>query len=371
MIIIYVINFDLNKSSKTLNVISADKASAMKAILGENNFQVWHPNLSSNVALKYFQYITFDLKCALKILFLNNKQSYRIIYRNLFFPLSNIAMKMKKIKSAHEIHADFENEIAFLNKSPLEMYLLKCLAFFVKFNLRSCNAFIFNHPSLKNHFGLKYSKPSIYTYNGVNIAKFNTASIEDTRKKIGLPKERTIALFIGSISKWHGVDYLINIFNSISFNENPNLYLYIVGATKNEYIDSLKETASKNNHIIFINRVPKSEANDYINAANVCLMPVNNNRISPGSPLKLYEYAACGKPIITQENLYGYSDEVLNNQLGMVTDLTNPQKASKDIINFIRTADWELYTKNNRSKSIMLFDWKHRVKHWIDLVKSL
>lgn len=44
-----------------------------------------------------------------------------------------------------------------------------------------------------------------------------------------------VFLFLGSVSQWHGVDYLINVFNQKNIKDRNDVFLYIVGGKDNSY----------------------------------------------------------------------------------------------------------------------------------------
>lgn len=369
MRLIYIIQLDLDSNGSLAAVIN-EKVRSMKRILGTDNVTVWHPKLGKNPILKYTKYVLFDFICALRLLRFKKGRDSKVIYRTIYFPMSHVVMKIKGIKSAYEMHADLKNEIPLLNKSKVEIFLLKVLAKFERMNLRKSEAVIYNHPVLLNKFKTRFLKPSIYTYNGVNPDKFRPLDRNTCRSEIGWSSNIKIGLFLGSISKWHGVNYLIDIYNKIN-EESSDYHLYIVGATNTEYIRELKNTAKDNQSIKFFDRVPPEDTVKYINASDYCLLPVNDNRTSPGSPLKLYEYVACGKPIITQENKLGYSDEVEKYKLGLALDLTLPETAAVKIMQFMNSDNQEQYLDSNRKSAIEHFNWDDRISKWIELVVNL
>jgi glycosyltransferase involved in cell wall biosynthesis len=77
----------------------------------------------------------------------------------------------------------------------------------------------------------------------------------------------------------------------------PDLRLLLVGG--GEELDNLKKLVSKNqmdDRIFLTGQKPSHEIPYYINAADVCLASYVEK---PGlSPFKVFEYMACGKPVI-------------------------------------------------------------------------
>lgn len=364
MNIVYIVDFPINGNSGK-NKATREKANALMDLIGEMNFEFFYPSKIKNKYIQLLSNIKFDFKVGFFLLFKKNNKTF-LVQRVLFLPFCRIVCKLKGIKVFSEFHADFKEEIELLNKNRIEKTLLKFVSYFFFLNFRLSDGIIFNHPNLKNKFDLIFKKPSIYSYNGSNTSDFAPMDILYSRKILSLSPDAIIYLFLGSVSQWHGVDYLIDIFNSSEMKDEKDVYLYIVGAGENKYVNSLKEKTT-NNRIIFVPPINTEIARLYINSANFCLLPVKNIRISPGSPLKLYDYISCGKPVITQKNTLGYSDEVQKYDLGFVTDFTNVQCAVNDLLSW-RSIDPEYFKTNNIKTAKQNVSWRNRMEKWLDFI---
>ncbi len=95
------------------------------------------------------------------------------------------------------------------------------------------------------------------------------------------------------------------------------------GGQINKYIDP-------EGLLLNISTLDDKGCSDLVRTGNACLLPVKNNRISPGSPLKLYDYIAKKKYVLTQSDLLGYSDEVEKYGFESVVDFKN----SSEVANF-------------------------------------
>jgi len=72
---------------------------------------------------------------------------------------------------------------------------------------------------------------------------------------------------------------------------------------------------------------------EYINASNVCVVPKIPLK-SGHSPLKLYEYMACGKPVVASR-ISGF--EILEqNNAGILVEPENPEKLAKAILKLLK-----------------------------------
>lgn len=365
MKIIYLVDFPVN-GNYGKNKATREKAKALKEIVGKDNFMFLYPNYSKNIFQKYFNKLFLDFKVSFKFLLLNNH--FTVIQRVSFLPFTRLILYCKRIKVITEFHADFKDEIPFLGKSVVQRLILYLLSPFFNYNYKISHGIIYNHPFLKEKFDKVYKVPSISSYNGANFKEFFPTSKKTARKSLDIETDKIIFLFLGSVSKWHGVDLLIDIFNDEDILAQKNFFLYIVGGKESEYLLQLKNKV-KNKNIIFKKPVSLEIAKSYINASDFCMLPVKQVRISPGSPLKLYDYIACGKPVIAQSNLPAYSDEIEKYNLGYVTDFNNIKESAKKLIAI--TQSDKKFNINNRKVAVEILNWEQRMQKWIQFAKKI
>jgi glycosyltransferase involved in cell wall biosynthesis len=366
MKLIYITDFTIEGNSGK-NKATREKGKALSELVGKDNFKFFHPARSSSILQKTIGRLLFDVKTAAKILM--EDRCDVVIQRAVFLPCVLIVAKLRGIILIGEFHADFKEEIPYLNKNAFEKKILHLISYLYNWNYHLMDGIIYNHPYLKLKFDTIFSKPSIYSYNGSNFKEFIPKVKKTSKILLQLPQNEFIFLFLGSVSKWHGVEFLINIFNEERLAKIEVARLYIVGIQPSPYTEMLK-SMSKNKNVTFIDAVDNLTALNYINASDICLLPVNHIRTSPGSPLKLYDYIACGKPVIAQSGLAGYADEVTNFNLGYTVDFTNASRAAFELVK-IMNDDLESFSKNNRLVAVTKLNWNTRMTDWINFVNSL
>jgi glycosyltransferase involved in cell wall biosynthesis len=356
--IIYVAGYGLKKNTGR-NKATLEKTDALREIAGELNFRFYHPASSSNRLVSYLCMLFLDFKMLRTVLFL--KKNTVVVERQAFMPLSNLILHYRRIRLIYELHADLREEIGLLNKSILEKLLLRVSLLSEKFNLSLANGIIYNHPLLQKQMQEKYPKPSICSYNGSNTTDFVVKDMQECRKVLSLDRAARYFLFAGMISRWHGVELLIEIFRQPAMK---GCTLLLVSATDNKYVNELRRSAAGCSNIVFVNPVSVGLSGVYMSAADICLLPVNNVRASPGSPLKLYDYIACGKPVVAQKDMPGYSDEVERYGLGIAIDFRNPSFAADLMAQFLSVMDSRFYEINNRNVAVTKVSWTERMKRW-------
>ena len=88
------------------------------------------------------------------------------------------------------------------------------------------------------------------------------------------------------------------------------------------------------------------------------MLPVKGNRVSPGSPLKLYDYMKHSKFIIVQQGMLGYCDEVERYGKGVCVDFKDPSEVAAILGN----VDFNMSILTEPRE----FSWNARMKTWFE-----
>ena len=135
--------------------------------------------------------------------------------------------------------------------------------------------------------------------NGVDTTRFHENIDRCTiRKTLGLDDAFTIG-YVGVLREW--VDFRSMFVALQSLKKHINLKLLIVGGgPERETLNKLTVDLGIEDIVVFTGNVPYNQVPDYISAMDVCTIPFKTDRVAKDSlPLKLFEYMACGKPVIS------------------------------------------------------------------------
>lgn len=169
--------------------------------------------------------------------------------------------------------------------------------------------------------------------------------MQELREKIGISASEQVIAFVGILTPWQGVEYLIKSAPLI-LKEFPNARFLIVGdGLMREELIGLAEETGISDSFFFTGSVPYKEVPKYINASDVCVAPFIRTRSCGASPLKIYEYMSCGKPIVSSR----ISDlEFIEEQkAGMLVEPENPDEIAKTITRLLK--DEKLRDKMGRN----------------------
>jgi len=273
------------------------------------------------------------------------------------------------IPVVREVHAHMSEEVDILCADrPVRRFLLRFVAGLQLWWFRRSDGLIFNNPLLERFYldnCLESGRiDTITVANGANAADFYVQDPEPLRERLGLNESSVHLVFCGSVSRWHGVDLLIKFFEGVA-KADSRFVLTIVGGGDESFLAQLKGANIGVERLSFVGKVSPQLARDYICAANLCMLPVADIRVSPGSPLKLYDYIACGKPVLAQANMPGYSDVVEAHELGASIDFSNPSVAVSEFLAWYDAVDAEEYQRHNRQKAEADLSWGAVVEQWL------
>lgn len=276
--------------------------------------------------------------------------------------------RLRGIPVIKEIHTDIGNEapVAFKGR-PLMRLGFSILHRADVWSARRASGVIFNHTVLERHFRAAYLRERAITVtvpNGTDPARFRPGDRSECREELGLDPWRRYLVWAGAINPWHGVDRLPGLADAL-----PDDYeILVVGKATSSYARGLVES-NTSPRLRFTDAVPPHVAARYISAADAGLLPVSTVRISPGSPLKLFDYAACGAPIVCQHATEGYSDIVLGTGIGIAVDFEDPATAAARIVDAM--PGLAALREHVRHVAETQFSWESRMRAWLSFAAGL
>lgn len=233
-----------------------------------------------------------------------------------------------------------------------------------RFMLPRADRFIVVTERLKQTLQTDYGVPEgkiVVIPNGANTELFKPMPPDRAKAELNLNSSYDYVCFVGSLWPVQGVDNLIRS-APLVLEELPDTKFLIVGdgQLKAELIN-LAENIGILDKFIFTGMVPYKQAPLYISASAVCVVPATNderNQRSGRASLKLFEYLACGKPVVVGD-VEGDRDVTLEAKAGYVVRAEDSAQLSGAIIKLLK--DKELGNKlggNGRRVTLERYSWE-------------
>ena len=169
--------------------------------------------------------------------------------------------------------------------------------------------------------GISHEKMTVIE-NGTDVTVFSP--VKDAKKKLGLVPEKQYVGYTGTLKVWQGLDHLLDAVPDI-LRHMPDTEVLIVGGgeLRGWLLHSIREKGLQN--VVVTGRVKHEEVPLYISACDVCLL-LKKPLSSGYSPLKLYEYSACKRPVVASR-VKGF-EWLEKEKAGILVDQENPQEVA-------------------------------------------
>lgn len=273
------------------------------------------------------KWILYDVFSFFYLLIGSLKERPDVIYfreTHSFVPL--IVSKLIRRPLVIEVNGWVLEELRMIGYSR---WKLGFLAFCQRHNFRRASGLVAVTEGLKELIRMSYGvdeRRIAVVPNGTNPEIFRPLETAVCRKRLGLDVTRDYVGFIGSCYAYHGLDYLIDC-APLVLKACPDVRFMIAGDgdRRTAWQDKVKRMGLED-EFDFPGRVPYSDAPCYINSFSVCVAPWQKeypNRIGL-SPMKLFDYMACGRPVVLSA-VRGVREIVERHNTGLAVDVENSE----------------------------------------------
>lgn len=170
--------------------------------------------------------------------------------------------------------------------------------------------------------------------NGVDPDRFFPQSHEKARTELGLTGAGPYVGFVGGFFPWHGLETLVEAIPSVA-NAYPGLQVLLVGEGQTKaQLEDLVHRKQLAAHVRFVGRAEFDTVPTWIAACDVCVVLHKQTRSYPGDSMKLWEYLACGRPVVTTAGP-GYGETVELLRSGLATKPDDPDDLARQLLRLL------------------------------------
>jgi glycosyltransferase involved in cell wall biosynthesis len=272
---------------------------------------------------------------------------FDVIYeRKMLFTSSILPARLLGIPVVMELN-DIPYSMDIDSMIPRERNIVKRFQLKIVRPVIFSDAFLTSHLSSRIILTAKIDLPSVDKSKvtqipfGSNTSLFAPMDKAECRTNLGYPPKAKIVLFVGTFLPWQGVEYIIRAMPQV-IRQIPDAMLVLVGDAEQKMPDSVKlkegllsaiRDLGLGERVILRGRVPYSEIPEHINAGDVCVVAQRPFR-SGYTPLKIFEYMSCGKPVVASD-ISGVREIVDESGGGMLFEPENPERLAMAIIGLL------------------------------------
>lgn len=211
---------------------------------------------------------------------------------------------------------------------------------------------------------------------GVDLSQFN---INDDRfywrRKLNIPEDKKIVLYSGGLYKEKGIKSILKTKELL--NNNDTILFYIIGGTLEQVKEwSIFADNNKVKNIKFLGFKPNSELPWYLKSADILFMPYDTKinyqvmDINTTSPLKLFEYMAAKRPIVTSD-IPAIKKIVKHDESAMLAEPDNYTNLVDSIIEILNNERKAENIAKNAFKLVEKYSWENRCKRIINKTSGM
>lgn len=192
--------------------------------------------------------------------------------------------------------------------------------------------------------------------NGANTDLFKPMDTIEARRQLNLELSQHYVGMAGSFTRYQGHEYLIRS-APLVLAECPDSRFLIVGdGETREALTALAHQIECSDRIMFTGSVPYEQVPLYLNATDLCVSP-KKPLLGGYSPQSLYEFMACGRPVIaTRTSGFEILEE---HNAGLLINPENAREFADAIIKLLRDPELrERMGENGRRYVMENHSWK-------------
>lgn len=194
-------------------------------------------------------------------------------------------------------------QIATFRKDTIHYFRVKLICIAEKMNARAAELVITLTKGLKDIIVKRYNIPSkkvVVIESGTNTEHCRPMDNIKCRRMLQLDEQKHYVAFIGVLYSHQGIDTLIDAAPEVLRVCPDVVFLVGGGGPMAEQWQNRVREKNLSAAFRFFGVVPYEQLPVFLNSADICVAPFTMNR-GETSPLKLFDYMACGKPVVCSD----------------------------------------------------------------------
>jgi glycosyltransferase involved in cell wall biosynthesis len=182
---------------------------------------------------------------------------------------------------------------------------------------------------------------------------------ETVRKSLGLTTE-PVVMWVGGFYPWHDLELLLESFAQV-LQKNSNARLVLVGDGQTRpSIERKLQKDGLQHAVIMTGAIAHANVPEMLSIADIAVVPaapVPASRGGTGTPLKLFEYMAAGKPIVATD-LNQAAEVIQDGHNGLLVEAGKVDRFARAILTLLNDPVERMRLgQNARQQAVELYSW--------------
>lgn len=229
-----------------------------------------------------------------------------------------VLCRIWRIPHVYDMHSSLSQQFSNFDVVHVR-WIHRILRYFENLALKSSDAIIAICPYLDQHVKSAGIDRQVFVIENTAEADsfFVDRPVEKSRIRTDKGWEnQSIVLYAGTFEPYQGLELLLESVRTV-VESAPNTMFLLIGGDELyfEKYQKLTQQLGLNQNVVLMKKVPVEEMNEYFALADVVVSP---RKSGTNTPLKIYSYLRCGKPIVAT-NLITHT-QVLNPEIAILTE---------------------------------------------------
>jgi glycosyltransferase involved in cell wall biosynthesis len=188
-------------------------------------------------------------------------------------------------------------------------------------------------------------------------------SKQEARRVLGIVTDKPVAMYIGGLDHWKGVDTLFEA----SENNFEKFSTYVIGGGQSD----LKSYKVRYPHVHFLGARPYKELKDHQQAADILVIPnTAKNKLSAEytSPLKLFAHMTSKIPIVVSD--IPSIKNVVPEECAYFFEADNPESLTQAIVKVVDNPTLARERSERLYKVSRKYTWRERARGIVKFINS-
>lgn len=288
-------------------------------------------------------------------------------------PLINVLARLFSVPTIVEVNGIYVDELKAAGMSNLGVSLYRLRERAV---VRHANRVICVTEGIREQLIARYSVPAdrcVVIPNATDTAEFTPSDKAACREAVGLAPQPYHIGFVGKFQPWIDFSTLLRAVQILRADGIPVQCTLIGNGERYQEIVALRQQLHLTECVHMPGYVPHNHITQWIGAFDVCVATFTHKRNARIglSPLKLFEYLACGRPVVVTA-LPGLIEVIQESQGGLLYDLGDAEDLARNLsLLYSDTAKRETMGRRGREYVVRAHSWDHVASQVEAIVKSI
>ncbi len=210
---------------------------------------------------------------------------------------------------------------------------------------------------------------------GVDLYRFEISDKKDYwREVLGLPQNKRLVAYCGHLYDEKGIEHIL--LTATELKAFPDVMFLIVGGYESDIVRWKSYCDQRNvTNVTFKGFVDNSEVPKYLRSADVLIMPYKTDidyrimDIDSTSPLKLFEYMASKRPIVSSD-IPAISKVLQHNHSALLAEPNNIGQLARYVRELLDNHEDASRLAGNASEEVKKYEWMERCKKIISIYEG-